>query len=489
MSLRKSVYWSLAGNWASFVLSIASTVIVARLLTPTQMGVFTLSNAIMWMILGALGQGLSRYVFLGDVENRRKMGTVVVLSLLQGLLVSLALLIAAPLIGQAKAEPELTTVILILAAIPPFSVLEGVWRASLSLELRFGRLMGIAVGRAAVGSTVTISMAWAGFGPVSLAVGMLAASVYALVATCLAARKSFRFEPSLQHAREILRFLRDSSLIGGAYAINGKLPDLILGSHFPLSTLGHWGRAVNSVDMLRAQVIDPMGRVQTPAMAREYNAGRPMAGPIEKFNQIFAAVFWPLLALLAVLAKPAIGILLGPQWTLAAQIVPILCLYNLISLAAMGASETWMLTHQLHKNVRFEIVRGCILAACIFFGLRFGLLGVAKAMLIEAAFVCVWKFFVLVRIGGASLASLLKGTAQGLLLSAVAALPAFVVMSMSGWPAMLPIWQLAAIGITGALCWLATAFLLGHPLADEVSSQFRRLVTQLKNKLPAPRNS
>ena len=47
LSTRHALVWSFAERYASFSIGFVSTLILARLLTPTQVGVFSLSMALL----------------------------------------------------------------------------------------------------------------------------------------------------------------------------------------------------------------------------------------------------------------------------------------------------------------------------------------------------------------------------------------------------------------------------------------------------------
>ncbi len=176
-SVRRALALSFAERYALLVLSFASNILLARLLTPEQIGIYSVSLAVIGIAQVLRDFGVGNFLIqeknLADAHIRTAFG----ISLVIGTVLFLATFLAAPWAGRFYGEAQMIETLRISALnflVLPFCSIS---LALLRRSMQFRHLLIVALVSAVAGFAVTIWLAYAGFGPNSMAIGALAGNV------------------------------------------------------------------------------------------------------------------------------------------------------------------------------------------------------------------------------------------------------------------------------------------------------------------------
>ena len=174
-----AVRWNVAISVATVGVQFGITAIVARLLRPSDFGIFAIANVV-FVIAANLGSvGLISAIVREPVLDQEIIGSAVLLSLCVALaLASIGVLVVAPLIGRASGVDESATLQGLLQLISLAILISGIGdtaQAIMQRELRFRELGLVHLAALIFGmgaSTIVLSLM--GEGPWSLAYGCIA---------------------------------------------------------------------------------------------------------------------------------------------------------------------------------------------------------------------------------------------------------------------------------------------------------------------------
>ncbi len=466
ISLRKSLAFSLAERYSSLAIQFAGSLILARLLSPQEIGVFSVASVVVSLVHVFRDFGVSNYVLQEKhlTPDRIKAARTTMIAM-SWLLAALLMLSAKP-ISRFYGEPRLVEVFAVLACSFLFIPVSAIGLAMCRRNMEFGQLFLINTASALTSTLTSIWLAAVGYGFMSLAWGSLAS----VVTTTLFGLRLRAGRPGAGLGiSEIPRVLGVGSKLSGASlfmeAGNGG-PDLIVGRLLSMEAVGLLSRATGAVTLVQRALFDGIYPVMIPHIAREFRAGNDLAPSYLKGLAYLSGIAWPLFTVLAVGADTVILFLYGPQWIGAIQPTRILCAgMGILVVSSVGGSVivgTGRAGTALAAQAGAQTVKLVLVASLAFLGLWGVALAITIANLILAT-------FTLVKVGR-QLSITLRSHIDAMIRSAiVATVTGLACVGASEWPAERAIFLRALILIAaGAVSWAIAIAATHHPLREEL---------------------
>jgi O-antigen/teichoic acid export membrane protein len=177
MSTRKSLFFSFLDRYASLVISVASSMVIARLLTPAEIGIFSVTMVLLMLVSTVRDMGAGQYLVQEKELTTERIRAVWAVQLGLGLGLACLVLLASYPVSVFYKEPRMRDIMLVVAlnyAVNPFGSLTYAW---LMREMRFESVALMRFSGGLTGALVSIWLAWRDYGPISLAFGSLSVSV------------------------------------------------------------------------------------------------------------------------------------------------------------------------------------------------------------------------------------------------------------------------------------------------------------------------
>lgn len=464
MSVARSMFWSYSGNLVMLASSLASGMIVARILTPAQIGAFAVGVATLVVIQSMLQMGLASFLVREKEVDAELIGSAVAIAALQGALISGLLLLLAPAVGAFQRAADVTTVILLIAPVPLLASIEavgvGLWIRAMNFK-SLALLMGL---KALTQAGVSVGLALAGYGPAGLAAGYLISAIFGLA---VIARSLARYPLNLSHWRTLTKFGTSWMVLGGIKSVNARIPEFLLGRTIGLAAAGYYNRAGASVDMVAKAGMDPIAQVLVPLLAREHRETGVLNAGIIRLSSTLTGVFWPILAALALLSEPVIRVMYGDQWGPSAPVLALLSLWLAVTLLAAGGLETLLFLDRLKLSAQIEGARVVGAVLILIAAAPYGLIAVAAARIVETAIGVVPYLLAMRRLADLSLRQWAAAQSRSALAAALTVGPLWLFRTQVAQPAS-PFFQLVLALPIVVVAQLAGLFIVRHPLAREL---------------------
>ncbi len=319
---------STGGAMVHFVLSL----MLARLLVPADMGAYALALAFVNIAQVFRDFGVSGWLQREPDLTAQKIQAALGLSCTLSALAALALAIGSGPISRHLGQPEVATILRVLALgfVPmPFNA---VMAALMLRELAAARIAYVSrLGTAAYAGTA-VGLATLGWGAMSLAWAHLANVVVCSLAYLPFVPKGQLSWPTCRNWGGILRFGAGSSLTQALATLNQALPNLVLARFGSTTQVGLLGRANSAVNLFGTIVGLSINFGALPHLAQAHHRGAALAPLLNRATALLTAVAWPVLALTALFADQIVATLFGPKWTACASAVPALALVAAIGM-------------------------------------------------------------------------------------------------------------------------------------------------------------
>ncbi|HZD52650.1 MAG TPA: oligosaccharide flippase family protein [Woeseiaceae bacterium] len=312
--VRRALVIATGTQYMRIAFRFVSIALVARLLTPAEIGLAVIGTALVTVLLALREFASAEFLIQRHEVTRDDIRASFTVLFLTTAVMTVAVSVLAPWIAQFYGEEQLAPFILISMVA---GLIEAVSLPILGLlrrDLAFGAIAWVNTANAAFLAIATALFALVGLGLMSYAWGALAA---ALATTAVA----FWFRPDLSILLPVFkgwgRVLNFGGYNGISCVINrmyGGIPQLFLGQLLPAADVGLYNRTTVASDIPDKVVLTSAFNVAFPAFAARVREGAGVKEPYLHALGLIAVVYWPAQMLLAILAYPVIWLFLGEQW-------------------------------------------------------------------------------------------------------------------------------------------------------------------------------
>ncbi len=480
MTVRRAAVWSMASQYATFVIQFAANVIISRwFLLPADVGLFSVALAAAMMLAVFQDMGVTRFVSGQKDMQPELVRDYAMVALVLGWLVALALALGAPALARFYHEPALESLLWLIAASYALAPFATVPAALLVRDMDFRALFAVNAGSALVGYTTAVVLAWQGHGAASLAWAVLVMAL-GRTAIALVLRPVLpRWPKSREVLRPIIAFCSASFVISASGAIGQRSQDLIVGRMLGLAATGLFSRAGSLAGQLVTLLTGAISSVFYSAFARKRDAGEPLAAPYLHLVACNTALNWAAMVGLALAAEPLILLLYGDRWAEAAPLLRWMALAEILFIAVPLQMDVPILLGRIRTLIWFNLADT---AAAVTLLAIACLVSIEAAAISRIAYAAIW-WTIYAPFQSRLLAFRMRDLAAVYLRSAACALAAGLPLMLalaSGDGADIGFAELLVLTALGVGLWLAALWLTRHPAREEI-----RLA--VSSVLPMPR--
>lgn len=310
----RGVPWSLLSFGANRMITLLTTVVLARLLVPADFGVLTLGLLFVtvFTLLGEFGLG-SAMVLRYDLDARSG-GTVLTLMLAMSAVLAAILVGLAPLAAQLFDEPRLTGPLRALSAVVALFGLNWFYDIALQRDLEFRTRFLAQATQTVAYAIVAIVAAALGAGVWALVAGQVTGSVaWSLALISLVPQ---RVRPTFDRtvAKEMLASGSAFMAQGGLAFVKQNSDYVSVGRLLGSGSLGLYSLAYKLADLPHAAIADPIAKVTFPGFAQMRARGEDVRTPFLSALRLVALVAAPMGVLLSGAAEPFTEAVFGDRW-------------------------------------------------------------------------------------------------------------------------------------------------------------------------------
>ncbi|HEX8406050.1 MAG TPA: lipopolysaccharide biosynthesis protein [Duganella sp.] len=476
---RLSFLTSFAEKYALLVVNTAGAMVLARLLTPAEVGVYAIGAVLVGLAQVLRDFGVGPYVIQEKELTRDKLRAALATSMLVAWLLAACVLLASWPAARFYQEPRLQTVMQVLSlnfVLIPFSA---VVLPYLRRQMRFSAIFALNLSQTVVQLLCTALMAWRGLGYLSLVWGAVAGTLALLLASLWCRPADMPCWPARRGMRAIVSF---GSLSTAGTVIDEAgvaAPDLIIGKMIGVAEVGIFGKAMGVINVFNQLVTAAISPVIFPLFSAQARDGGDLRRSYLTTASYVTALAWPFFGFVALMAPALVRVLYGDQWDAAIPLIRIICigsaLYSMFSMArylfvAMGA---------VGQQAGLDAMAVPVRVAAVLLAAPFGLTWVAAAVVAGALFRSGLTYRALRMLTGMRLADLLAAVRVSAQVALVSIAGPLAVLLWSPEGAAHPMTRLALAALATLALWLAAIIWFRHELADECLLAGRKALTLL----------
>jgi lipopolysaccharide exporter len=464
--------WISAARGTTNLLSALSTIVLARLLLPTDFGLVALAVSMLVVLDAFTELSLSQALIHTKEPTPDHYNTAWSLGLARGLLIGLGFASVAPLAASAYSEPRLQEVMFALAISAVAGGLQNPKLVMFQKQLRFHQQGILSIASTLINVIVSITVAAVFRSYWALIAGMLAGQITNVILSYM----MFPFRPSLRwkHFGELWRFSVWVSLGQIVNTLNYRFDHLLVGTYLGRADLGLYHVGSRLAVLPGREIVRPLTGTLFPAFSLAASDPERLRRGYQRVQSVVTAIALPTSIGFGLIADPLVRLALGEKWLGAIPVVQLLAAIYSIDTFGSLATPLGMAQGQTRllfvRSVQKFAIRVPMVVAGLILG---GFTGLLYARMIAGAAGVVVDMTMIDRLAGISLIEQLRANLRAIL-STVAMVLSVVLLRMS---LVLPgdseglVLMLTATIALAAFVYVATSWLLwrvaGRPKGPE----------------------
>lgn len=354
--------------------------VLARLVAPADFGLFALMMVFSLLAMIFVESGFNSALIQKQDITYTDECSVFWFNMAAGTVVALIMVAAAPWIASSFGHEVLQPLTWLMAANLWIQSWTSVPSALLSKQLNFKVQMQAGLIATFSAGTLSIYLAWIGWGVWALALQLFATTTIraVLLWTLYDWRPARRF--SLARMRIMFRFgsyVFFSSLLG---VFGNQLHAVLIGRYYNTASLGYFNRATSTRQLLQGVMTNVFNSVAFPLFSSFAQDRQRLRESMQKSMVAMMAINLPVMVGLLVTADDLIPTLFGEQWFPSVPYMQVLCLAGMIW--PMQISPLNMLKAMGHSKLMFRLglVRHSLMIVTVAVTSQISILAIAWGM-------------------------------------------------------------------------------------------------------------
>jgi len=451
------------------------TLILARILTPTEIGVFSITSVFVTIISAFRDFGISAYLLQEKDLTTEKKKTALGLLILSAWSFAAIIFFSSGYISSYYALPGIQDILhvsTIVWLLLPFS---SYFYCLQAREHEAGKQAIVNGVGTIVYAATAIVLALYGFSYMSMVWASVANNTAGIFLYLSLRDPSTPLAPSLKNWQRTAKFGTGALFGDLVISINTTIPDLVLGKVGGAHPVGLYSRASGLVGLFY-QVVGPTITYNAlPYVAKNYHANVDLIPIFTKATAYLTVLSWPFFLLVGFFSTEIISVLYGAKWVEAAPIVIFLCAqwtmsvgYSLCYPAFMAIGRPYLAAVWTVTSIFTRLFFVFVLNAndVITFAIA---LTIADLCTISLPVLLMSRYF-----GYTAKASAVAHWASlKVILFCIPATVAFSFLTPTLVPDFL---KLILVSISVILSWLFAVLLTRHPIINEFSNAINKLL-------------
>lgn len=375
---KKGLYWSFFNQFSNYGMQFCIGIVMARLLSPSDYGITALPGVFMAIAGIFQDSGMAGALVRKEKVEEKDYSTLFIYSIAMGIFMYAILFTASPWIAKFFNTPILTSLIRVTALGFLWGPVSTVQYVILSRKLDFKTPTKISITTKLFSGIVGILLAYIGYGLWALVISGVLSSFLGLIIVAYIVK----WYPKTGWSKDSFKYLWNygnkmlaSSLLDTAY---NNITPVFVGKYYSPADLGVYNRARGYAAMPSQQVTGVIQNVTFPVLSKMQNDNESLARNYRRMLRTTAFIVFPLMLMLAALARPLVITLITAKWEACIILLQIICFsmmwypihsINLNLLMVKGRSDLFLRLEIIKKIIGLSILtitlpQGLIIFCC-----------------------------------------------------------------------------------------------------------------------------
>lgn len=355
-NIRKAIMYSALSQYSMHIMSFATIIVLARIMTPEEIGVYAVAGSVSLLAIELRSLGVVQFLIrekdLTEEKIRAALGVTVAVSWGLGAIIVLV----APFAGDFYGEIAIRNILWIMSStfiIGPFtSVPLALWKRNMQFKPIFIQtLLGIGLG-----SVSSIILVLLGFSYYGLALGITIGLIVELIVAIYLQPAGTVWMPAMSWMGNLIKFGLYTSSSNLFIRFSEAIPDLVIGRLATMTDVGIFSRGLGVILFMNRIIVSAVAPVVLPHLSEVHREGKSVAEAYLRAIKLLVVFSWPIFAVVSVATYPMIRALFGDQWDAAVPLASILAFWAMLTSVHSFAASALIVT----GNERFMFASGLL---------------------------------------------------------------------------------------------------------------------------------
>ena len=337
---KKGLYWKFAEQFANYGMNFIIGIVMARLLSPSDYGITALPTVFIAVAGVFANAGFSTAMIRKPNLTEHDLSTAFYYSTIVGIICYLLLFFASPWIADFYNTPVLEPLMRVTALSFIYGPLGTPQNIILQRRLDFKTPAKISVVCRIISGVIGIAMAFYGYGVWALTISYMFAGIIGLCINVYVVR----WFPKTGWSKESFKYLwgfgnklMASQLLDTLY---NNITPVFIGKYYSPVDLGVYNRAEGYAALPSKNIHGVISSVTYPVLSKMQDDEERLANNYRRILKATAFVIFPIMMLLAALARPLILVMITAKWEACIILLQIICF-----------SMMWWPIHAINLNL------------------------------------------------------------------------------------------------------------------------------------------
>lgn len=384
--------WAFALRMVVRMLTIVQTVVLARLVAPTDFGLMGIAMLVIGFATNFTQTGFSAALVQrkGELE-REYLDTAWTVEVVRGLAIGTLVVLGAPLVGSFFGSPEAVGLTRLLGAGLAIAGFLNIGVVTFDKELEFQRRFVFRSVPPAAELLASVILAFALRNAWALAFGWVAGRLAMVIASFVASGYRPRLRWDVSRARELFDF--GIWLLGSQILLYFmlNLDDIVVGRILTATALGLYQMAFTMSQVMTTEITGVVNQVAFPAYSKVQGDIPRLRKAYLASLQFVAFLTIPMTAGLWFVGEDAVRVVLGEKWLPIVPAFYVLLIWGLIRSLLATTGPLFRGIGKPRVQTKIQLIQLVLLAAAIVpFTNEWGIVGAAWATVVAAVAPDAW---------------------------------------------------------------------------------------------------
>jgi O-antigen/teichoic acid export membrane protein len=379
--------------------SFALILVLTNILDKKDFGLFALVNIVVGFSAEFVDIGISQAIVQKQNINKKQLSTLYWVNIILALFVFLVINASKDFIGDFYEETELPQLLGLVSYSFLFSGLSAQYQALLQKDLRFKLMASLDIIAFVVYLSVTLSLAYLGYGVYALVWGTLARTGVKSLSLLVTGLK-YHLPIFYFNLKEVRYFLNFGSFRTGSFLVsflNTQLDSILIGKFIGVGELGIYDvfkRIVQQPIRLLSPIIQ---KVTYPLMAKVHKDKQRVTKMFKKILELLNIIRFPILLGIALVAPEITSLFLGEAWADSYLVLQILALVFIFRTIQSFTAQAMLAKGKANWGFYNNLIMLPINLITLYVGSFWGILGISISMLVQGLVIIIPRFFFIIK--------------------------------------------------------------------------------------------